>query len=193
MKRKIIFLVLVTILLVSCQSKPVPGPIKKNPDPAEETLRAYLDALEENDFDTALNYCTKETREVIEFYNVDLDQIRSWDKYPEIESIKRNSTRAVFWVKRPGYLQPILKFYLKKIGNDWLVDMKDEIEQMQLFLGYYSSSISPEFLNENYKIELKATPAVIHVFVALCDNKYQGIAKVSKKLGDGSNPDTNLY
>jgi hypothetical protein len=34
---------------------------------------------------------------------------------------------------------------------------------------------------------------VIHVVVALCDNEFQGIVPVPKALGDGRNPDTNLY
>jgi len=33
----------------------------------------------------------------------------------------------------------------------------------------------------------------IHVFTALCDNKYQGITRVSAALGNGQNPNTNLY
>lgn len=33
----------------------------------------------------------------------------------------------------------------------------------------------------------------IHVIVALCDNRYQGIVPVPKHLGDGDNPRTNLY
>lgn len=33
----------------------------------------------------------------------------------------------------------------------------------------------------------------IHVFVALCDNVNQGIVPVSKILGNGQNPTTNLY
>ncbi|WP_046743077.1 hypothetical protein [Kordia zhangzhouensis] len=33
----------------------------------------------------------------------------------------------------------------------------------------------------------------IHVFVALCDNINQGIVPVSKSLGNGQNPQTNLY
>lgn len=33
----------------------------------------------------------------------------------------------------------------------------------------------------------------IHVFVALCDNVNQGIVPVSKTLGNGQNPTTNLY
>jgi hypothetical protein len=33
----------------------------------------------------------------------------------------------------------------------------------------------------------------IHIFVALCDNKYQGITRVSAALGNGQNPNSNLY
>lgn len=33
----------------------------------------------------------------------------------------------------------------------------------------------------------------IHVLVALCDNKYQGIVKVPKGIGNGQDPNTNLY
>ncbi len=33
----------------------------------------------------------------------------------------------------------------------------------------------------------------IHVFVALCDNEFQGIVPVPKKLGNGKDPRNNLY
>lgn len=33
----------------------------------------------------------------------------------------------------------------------------------------------------------------IHVFVALCDNQFQGIVPVPKKLGNGKDPRNNLY
>ena len=33
----------------------------------------------------------------------------------------------------------------------------------------------------------------IHVFVALCDNKYQGIVPVNSKIGNGQDPENNLY
>src|SRR5215212_8846369 len=33
----------------------------------------------------------------------------------------------------------------------------------------------------------------IHVFVALCDNKYQGIVPVGKSIGNGQDPESNLY
>jgi hypothetical protein len=34
---------------------------------------------------------------------------------------------------------------------------------------------------------------IIHVFVALCDNEHQGIAKVPPKIGNGKDPENNLY
>jgi hypothetical protein len=33
----------------------------------------------------------------------------------------------------------------------------------------------------------------VHVFVALCDNKYQGIVPVGKSIGNGQDPASNLY
>ena len=36
-------------------------------------------------------------------------------------------------------------------------------------------------------------PIVAHVVVALCDTVHQGIVPVSKALGGGQNPRTNLY
>ena len=36
-------------------------------------------------------------------------------------------------------------------------------------------------------------PKTIHVYVALCDNVNQGIVPVSKALGNGQNPSSNLY
>ena len=37
------------------------------------------------------------------------------------------------------------------------------------------------------------TYKTIHVLVALCDNKYQGIVPVPAKIGNGQDPDNNLY
>lgn len=38
-----------------------------------------------------------------------------------------------------------------------------------------------------------APPKTIHVMVALCDNKYQGIVPVPLKIGNGQNQNSNLY
>lgn len=37
------------------------------------------------------------------------------------------------------------------------------------------------------------TSRVIHIFVALCDNQYQGIVPVPAKIGNGQDPNNNLY
>jgi hypothetical protein len=39
----------------------------------------------------------------------------------------------------------------------------------------------------------KNNAKVIHVFTALCDNKYQGIVPVPAKIGNGQDPRNNLY
>lgn len=38
-----------------------------------------------------------------------------------------------------------------------------------------------------------ATAKTIHVLVALCDNRYQGIVPVPAKIGNGEDPNNNLY
>jgi hypothetical protein len=44
-------------------------------------------------------------------------------------------------------------------------------------------------INDSFINKLKVT----HVFVALCDNKFQGIQPVPKAIGNGKDPDQNLY
>jgi hypothetical protein len=44
-----------------------------------------------------------------------------------------------------------------------------------------------------FSINLFGQIRTIHVFVALCDNKYQGIVPVPAKLGNGKDPRNNLY
>jgi hypothetical protein len=42
-------------------------------------------------------------------------------------------------------------------------------------------------------VKKKSQLKTIHVFVALCDNKYQGIVPVSAKIGNGQDAASNLY
>jgi len=42
-------------------------------------------------------------------------------------------------------------------------------------------------------VSAQTAPQAIHVFVALADNKYQGIVPVATKLGNGDDPEHNLY
>jgi len=48
-------------------------------------------------------------------------------------------------------------------------------------------------LTISLSISVFSESKVIHVFVALCDNDNQGIVPVPKKLGNGEDPDNNLY
>jgi len=65
----------------------------------------------------------------------------------------------------------------------------------------YTSGCSSQPLQNRHEEENKlqsislydTTYKTIHVFVALCDNKYQGIVPVPAKIGNGQDPDNNLY
>lgn len=48
-------------------------------------------------------------------------------------------------------------------------------------------------LKENPSIVLDNDAKTIHVLVALCDNRYQGIVPVPANIGNGQDPDHNLY
>jgi len=57
-----------------------------------------------------------------------------------------------------------------------------------------TEQISRNKIRENLHKKIKQfVPLVIHTFVPLCDNDFQGIIKVGKLLGDGRNLKTNLY
>lgn len=58
--------------------------------------------------------------------------------------------------------------------------------------GDYSQKSTPK---ENLKSVLvyDSSYKTIHVFVSLCDNKYQGIVPVPAKIGNGQDPGNNLY
>jgi hypothetical protein len=42
-------------------------------------------------------------------------------------------------------------------------------------------------------VQYDTTATTIHIFTALCDNKYQGIVPVPEKIGNGQDLDNNLY
>lgn len=50
-----------------------------------------------------------------------------------------------------------------------------------------------EILETLANMETSNKPVEIYVIVALCDNEHQGIVPVAPKLGDGDDPDGNLY
>jgi len=45
----------------------------------------------------------------------------------------------------------------------------------------------------NLNTEFDSDTKTIHIIVALCDNKYQGIVPVPKSMGNGQDPKNNLY
>ena len=51
----------------------------------------------------------------------------------------------------------------------------------------------PTVVNQEFVLPKKSNVKVIHVFTALCDNKYQGIVPVPAKIGNGQDPGNNLY
>lgn len=59
--------------------------------------------------------------------------------------------------------------------------------------------ISENIENENKSIANKnitqfdSKTKTIHIFVALCDNRFQGIVPVPEMIGNGQDPDNNLY
>lgn len=44
-----------------------------------------------------------------------------------------------------------------------------------------------------FSASAQTSPRVVHIFVALCDNQYQGIVPVPATLGNGDDPRNNLY
>jgi hypothetical protein len=55
------------------------------------------------------------------------------------------------------------------------------------------AKISKNNSKEKNTIPFESDAKTIHIFVALCDNKYQGIVPVPEKIGNGQDPDNNLY
>ncbi|MCX8532298.1 hypothetical protein [Chryseobacterium luquanense] len=67
-----------------------------------------------------------------------------------------------------------------------------------LFLACSNETQSKTLTSKNKSAEKKnisfnSDTKTIHIFVALCDNKYQGIVPVPEKIGNGQDPDNNLY
>jgi hypothetical protein len=48
-------------------------------------------------------------------------------------------------------------------------------------------------ISNKFETKFDTINKTIHIFVALCDNKYQGIVPVPPKIGNGQDPNNNLY
>jgi hypothetical protein len=56
-----------------------------------------------------------------------------------------------------------------------------------------SASAKPAPASQTIVLKENKNQRVVHVFVALCDNKNQGIQPVPAAIGNGQDPDKNLY
>ncbi len=60
--------------------------------------------------------------------------------------------------------------------------------------GEHKTTDAKENRNADAEIcSFDSSTKTIHIFVALCDNKYQGIVPVPAKIGNGQDPNNNLY
>src|SRR3954467_3669021 len=57
--------------------------------------------------------------------------------------------------------------------------------------GAIATSVSKDKIQKNHSLD--SGWSTIHIYVALCDNKYQGIVPVPAKIGNGKDKDNNLY
>ena len=57
----------------------------------------------------------------------------------------------------------------------------------------FNQQTDNKVVNTKPKIVKNSNFKIIHVFVALCDNEHQGIVKVPPKIGNGKDPENNLY
>jgi hypothetical protein len=55
------------------------------------------------------------------------------------------------------------------------------------------TNVSKLALDTFPKNDISSKSRTVHVFVALCDNKNQGIVPVGKSIGNGQDPENNLY
>lgn len=55
-----------------------------------------------------------------------------------------------------------------------------------------TTPLQPE-VSQVQELKYDTINKTIHIFVALCDNQYQGIVPVPEKIGNGQDPDNNLY
>jgi len=63
-----------------------------------------------------------------------------------------------------------------------------------LSFNFFVSKPEKQFeLASKSKVTIDSASKTIHIFVALCDNKYQGIVPVPPKIGNGQDPNNNLY
>jgi hypothetical protein len=77
-------------------------------------------------------------------------------------------------------------------GESQIKKLNEHLNSVAVQLNESSKDVET---NNDYDpdIPVDSTFKTIHLFVALCDNKYQGIVPVPKGIGNGQDPRTNLY
>ncbi len=93
-------------------------------------------------------------------------------------------------------LLPIFIVFASFLGCNSAVetDNKKDFDK-DIELGSPSSTVNSQASESmsSSTSEFDSTYKTIHIFVALCDNKYQGIVPVPKAIGNGQDPNNNLY
>lgn len=178
-------LVITSILFQACTPTE-----ELKPTGAEEALDNYLRAMRDGNRDLAFSYITSDSQKIIEEYGEYLGDIwflkTGWRFNVKILNTELTSDRAR--VKVIKNTTPFV-FVLVKKEKKWLLDFTGILYNYIIQKRHYSYLNKQEADSE----DIKKTLRIVHVFVALCDNESQGIVKVSKRLGDGNNPGTNLY
>jgi len=80
---------------------------------------------------------------------------------------------------------------VRKWGNLLLVSVCGIVASFGLMAS--ESNAPVDYTTSETAIPVDTSGNVFHVFVALCDNKYQGIVPVPAKIGNGQDPNNNLY
>jgi len=85
-------------------------------------------------------------------------------------------------MKKMTYFLPILFFFF---------NCQSKVENLEIQNISNSNIDSEKIINDS--LHYDDTVKTIHILVALCDNKYQGIVPVPAKIGNGQDPNNNLY
>ncbi len=83
-----------------------------------------------------------------------------------------------------------MKYIIGLIGFTYLMSCNSQAKPKE------NSTLATIVVKDSLKVndpEFDKSAKTIHIFVALCDNKYQGIVPVPSKIGNGQDPFNNLY
>lgn len=181
-KYLLILFLMISVILFSCKDTG-----EKNLLPEEEMfINEYFNSIDTGNLEEELKFYSKNTRDVFEFLKLNPgNEIFNGDEY---------------YFRRKGIKRSIIKIDKKDLTSNIMIRFVLSEEKIEKYVEiklvkedkYLKLDLEDYFINA-YRNANKKDYKVIHIFTALCDNEYQGIVKVSKTLGDGDNPETNLY